>query len=161
MREDIWRSGLGVLLLALSLGLILAAGPARSQPVLNELLADPASDWDSDGDWDVIGQVGSKYRSGPAVYENTGTNAAPRFKQAGRGGIGTVFRDKRIKALVVKSPPVKGDSNHPTDRARIAAALGAGGGNMDDLMDKADRIALYQAKSLGKNRVIMYQDTVS
>jgi aldehyde:ferredoxin oxidoreductase len=47
---------------------------------------------------------------------------APRFKQAGRGGTGTVFRDKRIKALVVKSPPVKGDSNHPADRARIAAA---------------------------------------
>ena len=47
---------------------------------------------------------------------------APRFKQAGRGGIGSVFRDKRIKALVVKSPPVKGDSNHPADRARIAAA---------------------------------------
>jgi aldehyde:ferredoxin oxidoreductase len=47
---------------------------------------------------------------------------APRFKQAGRGGIGTVFRDKRIKALVVKSPPVRGDSNHPTDPARIAQA---------------------------------------
>jgi aldehyde:ferredoxin oxidoreductase len=45
---------------------------------------------------------------------------APRFKQAGRGGIGTVFRDKRIKAMVVKSPPVRGDSNHPADRARIA-----------------------------------------
>jgi len=45
---------------------------------------------------------------------------APRFKQAGRGGIGTVFRDKRVKALVVKSPPVKGDSNHPADQARIA-----------------------------------------
>jgi NADH:ubiquinone oxidoreductase subunit E len=28
----------------------------------------------------------------------------PRFKQAGRGGVGTVFRDKRIKALVVKAP---------------------------------------------------------
>jgi aldehyde:ferredoxin oxidoreductase len=47
---------------------------------------------------------------------------APRFKQAGRGGTGTVFRDKRIKALVVKSPPVRGDSNHPADLARIAAA---------------------------------------
>ena len=47
---------------------------------------------------------------------------APRFKQAGRGGIGTVFRDKRIKALVVKSSPVKGDSNHPADLARIVAA---------------------------------------
>ena len=45
---------------------------------------------------------------------------APRFKQAGRGGIGTVFRDKHVKALVVKSSPVKGDSNHPADPARIA-----------------------------------------
>jgi len=44
----------------------------------------------------------------------------PRFKQAGRGGIGTVFRDKRIKALVVKSGPVRGDSNRPADPARIA-----------------------------------------
>jgi aldehyde:ferredoxin oxidoreductase len=45
---------------------------------------------------------------------------APRFKQAGRGGIGTVFRDKRIKALVVKSGPVRGDTNHPADRERIS-----------------------------------------
>jgi aldehyde:ferredoxin oxidoreductase len=45
---------------------------------------------------------------------------APRFKQAGRGGIGTVFRDKRVKAVVVKSPPVRGDSNHPADRDRIS-----------------------------------------
>ena len=45
---------------------------------------------------------------------------APRFKQAGRGGIGTVFRDKRVKALVVKSPPVRSDSNHPADPKRIA-----------------------------------------
>ncbi len=45
---------------------------------------------------------------------------APRYKQAGRGGIGTVFRDKRIKALVVRSDPVRGDSNHPADPARIA-----------------------------------------
>ena len=45
---------------------------------------------------------------------------APRFKQAGRGGIGTVFRNKRVKAVVVKSPPVRGDSNHPADRERIS-----------------------------------------
>ena len=44
---------------------------------------------------------------------------APRIKQAGRGGIGTVFRDKKIKALVVKYLGVKGDSNHPADRERI------------------------------------------
>jgi len=42
-----------------------------------------------------------------------------RFKQAARGGIGTVFRDKRIRALVVKYSGVKGDSNHPADLERI------------------------------------------
>ncbi|MEW6622487.1 MAG: aldehyde ferredoxin oxidoreductase C-terminal domain-containing protein [Bacillota bacterium] len=43
-----------------------------------------------------------------------------RIKQAGRGGIGTVFRDKKIKALVVKYSGVKGDTNKPADRAKIA-----------------------------------------
>jgi aldehyde:ferredoxin oxidoreductase len=38
-----------------------------------------------------------------------------RLKQAGRGGIGTVFRDKKIKALVVKFSSLKGDSNNPED----------------------------------------------
>ncbi len=45
-----------------------------------------------------------------------------RFKQAGRGGTGTVFRNKYIKALVVKSPPVRADSNRPADPERIARA---------------------------------------
>jgi len=43
-----------------------------------------------------------------------------RYKQAGRGGIGTVFRDKKIKALVVRTFPIKGDLNNPADPARIA-----------------------------------------
>lgn len=30
----------------------------------------------------------------------------PRLKQAGRGGIGTVFRDKKLKALVIKNPGI-------------------------------------------------------
>ncbi len=38
-----------------------------------------------------------------------------RLKQAGRGGIGTVLRKKKIKALVVKYVGLKGDSNHPED----------------------------------------------
>jgi aldehyde:ferredoxin oxidoreductase len=38
-----------------------------------------------------------------------------RYKQAGRGGIGTVFRDKRIKALVVRFSEMKGDMNQPAD----------------------------------------------
>lgn len=40
-----------------------------------------------------------------------------RLKQAGRGGIGTVFRDKKIKAIVVKFSNVKGDLNNPHDQA--------------------------------------------
>lgn len=44
---------------------------------------------------------------------------AVRLKQAGRGGIGTVFRDKRIKALVVRVPHVKGDLNNPVDQETI------------------------------------------
>ncbi|MGD2105363.1 MAG: aldehyde ferredoxin oxidoreductase C-terminal domain-containing protein [Anaerolineae bacterium] len=44
----------------------------------------------------------------------------PRFKQAGRGGIGTVFRDKGIKALIVKTDPVRGNLNHPADPGRIS-----------------------------------------
>jgi len=38
-----------------------------------------------------------------------------RLKQAGRGGIGTVFRDKKIKALVVRFRGIKGDLNNPAD----------------------------------------------
>ena len=43
-----------------------------------------------------------------------------RYKQAGRGGIGTVLRDKRIKALLVRSAPVRGHSNSPADGGRLA-----------------------------------------
>lgn len=42
-----------------------------------------------------------------------------RLKQAGRGGIGTVFRDKKLKAIVVKYSGLKGDSNHPADLKKI------------------------------------------
>ncbi|TET33666.1 MAG: aldehyde:ferredoxin oxidoreductase [Planctomycetota bacterium] len=38
-----------------------------------------------------------------------------RVKQAGRGGIGSVFRNKKLKALVVRQPGVSGDSNNPAD----------------------------------------------
>lgn len=44
---------------------------------------------------------------------------AARVKQAGRGGIGTVFRDKKIKAVVVKFSNVKPDSNGPADLPRL------------------------------------------
>ncbi len=42
-----------------------------------------------------------------------------RLKQAGRGGIGTVFRDKKIKALVCKVPGIKGNLNNVVDLKAI------------------------------------------
>ena len=42
-----------------------------------------------------------------------------RLKQAGRGGIGTVFRNKNIKAIVVKIPGVKGNLNNVVDLPAI------------------------------------------
>lgn len=44
---------------------------------------------------------------------------AIRLKQAGRGGIGTVFRDKHVKAIVTKIPGVKGNLNNVADLAPI------------------------------------------
>jgi aldehyde:ferredoxin oxidoreductase len=46
-----------------------------------------------------------------------------RIKQAGRGGLGTVFRDKGLKALVVISPSFNGLQNDPAD-PELAAKLG-------------------------------------
>jgi aldehyde:ferredoxin oxidoreductase len=43
----------------------------------------------------------------------------PRMKQAGRGGLGTVLRDKKIKAVVVKVDRFDGVSNHPDDPVTI------------------------------------------
>lgn len=47
---------------------------------------------------------------------------AVRLKQAGRGGIGTVFRDKRIKAIVAKFSNTRGDLNCPYDMELIKKA---------------------------------------
>ncbi|UCD91406.1 MAG: aldehyde:ferredoxin oxidoreductase [Desulfobacterales bacterium] len=44
-----------------------------------------------------------------------------RYKQAGRGGIGSVFADKRIKAIVARWDSVKADSNNPADIAALKA----------------------------------------
>ncbi len=45
-----------------------------------------------------------------------------RLKQAGRGGIGTVFRDKKIKGIVCKFTGVKADLNNPADISLINKA---------------------------------------
>jgi aldehyde:ferredoxin oxidoreductase len=43
-----------------------------------------------------------------------------RMKQAGRGGLGTVLRDKKIKAIVAKVEKFTGVSNNPADPNKIA-----------------------------------------
>lgn len=45
-----------------------------------------------------------------------------RVKQAGRGGTGRVFRDKHLKAIVVRYSDLGGDSNGPADAALIRKA---------------------------------------
>ncbi len=47
----------------------------------------------------------------------------PRVKQAGRGGLGTVLRDKKVKAVVVISPSFNGLQNDPAD-PELAARMG-------------------------------------
>jgi aldehyde:ferredoxin oxidoreductase len=44
-----------------------------------------------------------------------------RVKQAGRGGLGTVLRDKKVKAIVCRYTGLKADSNDPADLKRIRA----------------------------------------
>lgn len=38
-------------------------------------------DWDGDGDYDVIGQVGDFGKGGPALFENRGGNETPKFSE--------------------------------------------------------------------------------
>jgi len=45
-----------------------------------------------------------------------------RLKQAGRGGIGTVFRNKKIKAVVIRYRGVHGDMNNPPKKGLINSA---------------------------------------
>jgi hypothetical protein len=49
MRDGFWR----IPIIIFALGAILSAAPASAQLVLNELLPDPASDWDGDGTVDA------------------------------------------------------------------------------------------------------------
>jgi len=41
-------------------------------------------DWDGDGDWDLIGQVGEFGKGGPALYRNVGDNVNACFEPAAR-----------------------------------------------------------------------------
>ena len=63
-----------------------------------------------------------------------------RIKQAGRGGIGTVFRDKKIKALVIKISGVKGDMNRVVDMEAIRERGGRFNKEMMELDDSQSRM---------------------
>lgn len=65
---------------------------------------------------------------------------AIRLKQAGRGGIGTVFRDKRIKALVVRYAGIKGNLNNPADQGTLNRTGIKFHKEMHDLDDKQNRM---------------------
>ena len=71
---------------------------------------------------------------------------------------------ERIRSTIAMHGFITGSEQQPTWNLTISiggALYPLDASSRDDLMDKADRIALYQAKHLGKNRVIMYEDTRS
>ncbi len=63
-----------------------------------------------------------------------------RLKQAGRGGLGTVMRDKRIKAIVAKTSGVQANLNNVADMERIQVVGRDYAGEMRDLDDKQNQM---------------------
>lgn len=71
---------------------------------------------------------------------------------------------ERIRSTIAMHAFITGSEQQPTWDLTISiggAMYPLDASSKVDLVDKADRIALYQAKRLGKNRAIMYQDTQS
>jgi diguanylate cyclase (GGDEF)-like protein len=69
---------------------------------------------------------------------------------------------ERMRSAIAMHSFITGSSGAPTWDLTISIGVAIyplDASSKEDLMDKADRIALYRAKSLGKNRVVMYQDT--
>jgi len=64
-------------------------------------------------DYSLIGMLNFSF------YDNKRKKV--RLKQAGRGGIGTVFRNKKIRAVVAKIPGVKGNLNNVVNLDAIMA----------------------------------------
>ncbi len=63
-----------------------------------------------------------------------------RIKQAGRGGAGRVFHDKRLKAIVIRFSKMKGDSNHPADMSLIRKAGSRINREITELDDKQNQM---------------------
>ena len=66
----------------------------------------------------------------------------PRYKQAGRGGIGTVFADKRIKALVAKVEKITPEMNGAADPEGVKAVGREHSGEILELDSKQNRMRL-------------------
>ncbi len=54
------------------------------------------------------------------------------YKQAGRGGIGTVFTDKKIRAIVCRSPKIDANKNDPADKETLREI---GGGHKKEIVE--------------------------
>ncbi len=76
-----------------------------------------------------------------------------RLKQAGRGGTGRVFRDKKIKGIVVRFSNMRGDSNGPADLALIRKAGKRFNREMNELDDKQN-----QMKKIGTANIVGVMD---
>jgi len=71
---------------------------------------------------------------------------------------------ERIRSTIAMHRFITGSEQQPAWDLTISiggALYPLDAASKSDLIDKADRIALYRAKHLGRNRVIMYQDTQS
>jgi aldehyde:ferredoxin oxidoreductase len=76
-----------------------------------------------------------------------------RVKQAGRGGSGRVFRDKKIKAIVVRYSDMRGDSNNPADMDLVRKAGKRINKEIADLDDKQN-----QMRKVGTANIIEIMD---
>ncbi len=65
-----------------------------------------------------------------------------RYKQAGRGGIGTVFRDKKIKAIVVKFSNIGFSTNHPANPDDLKSVARSHAAEIRELDPKQNEMAV-------------------
>ena len=65
-----------------------------------------------------------------------------RYKQAGRGGIGTVFADKKIKAIVARYGAVSMKSNNPADLEGLKRVTKSHAKEIKELDPKQNRMSL-------------------
>ncbi|MFX1250702.1 MAG: aldehyde ferredoxin oxidoreductase family protein [Promethearchaeota archaeon] len=65
-----------------------------------------------------------------------------RYKQAGRGGIGTVIRDKKLKAVVARTESISLDKNAPAEKDRVRKVGRAHSSEVRELDPKQNEMAV-------------------